>query len=603
MKQITLNKWKRLSALLLALVMAFALVSCGSTSDGSAAPSASAPASDAEPAAPTDSAAPAQEGDAAPAQESASSDLAADQTLNLLLSTSTVNVLEPNGASWVGEAQIYAETQAGLLRIVTDEDGNDSYVADGAEDYVISDDGLTYTFYLRDNTWSDGVPVTAQDYVYSFFRNLDPENGFSTTQYVDVKNAQAYYDGEITDPAEVGISAPDDHTVVYTLEHPNSEFIYYLAYRSGFPARQDVIEAATSQYGTDYTEMVFSGPFKITSWVKDNSVTLEKNETYWDADNVYLNTVKFQLVPEISTQATLFDAQQLDVVEYNDDYGEDWLAQADAGQIRYISKPGAYSNFLMFACENGGNSGLMGSAKIRLALSLAIDRQELVDVIWGRNEAAYTYVPPACLVGTTEFNVTGEGLVKELQAQYATDEQLQALFQEGLTELNSSLALSDVYLDFVRQSNTLAEQNEVEYLAQTWERRLGIHINVVNTPDDEERQQQMDYDIGLNSWEGGASPYDYLFVVNVPFGLKYLTGVYTNEEVNGLLANVTAIPDETEQANVYHQIENIILEEGGVGPLYFTDIRYFVQTDVQGLHFTNFGAAAIEFSHAYIAAE
>ena len=600
-------KLTRLLAVLLSAALILTLLAaCGSKTDTPAAEPAADTA--AEPAPAEEEAAPAED-DAAPAEEEAApaeeapaaegSGLAADQTLNLLLTDTTLNTLDPNGATWTGEEQIYTQTQAGLLRIETDADGNDTYVLDGAESYTISDDGLVYTFVLRDNTWSDGVPVTADDYVYSFFRNLTPENGFNTTEYFDVLNAAAYYDGEV-EASEVGIEALDDHTVQYTLGAPNSEFIYYLAYRSGFPARQDVIEAATGTYGTNIDEMVFSGPFKVTSWIKENSLKLEKNEYYWDADNVILETVNFQYVPEASTQATLFEAGQLDIVSYNDDYGADWLAQAEAGEITYFSKPGVYSDFLVFAIENGGVSGLMGNANIRLALSLAVDREELVNTVWGRNNAAYTYVPPATMVGTTAFNSYGEGLVKEQQAQYNTDEALQALFDQGLEELGVSTPRSDITLDFVVEANNVAKQTQAEYLAQTWENRLGIKINVDVTTDAEERQGQMDYDLGVNGWEGGASPYDYLFVVNVPYGLKYLTGVYTNEHVNELLATVTSITDEAEQAEVYHEIENTILEEAGVGPLYFSDIRYFTQNDVQGVYFTSFGPA-FDFAHAYIA--
>ena len=592
-------KLTRILAVLLSAALIFTILSaCGGSNTGTAD---TAPAGDAEPAAAGEEAAPAGEEAAAADEEAAPEAEAAagDQTLNLLLSDSTMNTLDPNGATWTGEEQIYTQTQAGLLRIETDADGSDCYVLDGAESYTISDDGLVYTFTLRDNTWSDGVPVTADDYVYSFFRNLDPENGFSTTEYLDVLNAGAYYDGE-ADASEVGVEALDDHTVQYTLGAPNSEFIYYLAYRSGFPARQDVIEAATSTYGTNIDEMVFSGPFKVTSWIKENSLKLEKNEYYWDAENVRLETVNFNYAPEASTQATLFGAGQLDIVPYNDDYGADWEAQAEAGEITYISKPGVYSDFLVFAIENGGVSGLMGNANIRLALSLAVDREELVETVWGRYNAAYTYVPPATMVGTTAFNTYGEGLVKEQQAQYNTDESLQELFKTGLEELGVSSELSDITLDFVVEANNVARQTQAEYLKQTWESRLGIQVKVDVTTDAEERQGQMDYDLGVNGWEGGASPYDYLFVVNVPYGLKYLTGVYTNEHVNELLATVTSIADEAEQAAVYHEIEDTILEEAGVGPLYFTDIRFFTQNDVQGVYFTSFGPA-YDFAHAYIA--
>lgn len=582
---------KRNIKAVLAMLLCFCMVAGMLTACGG---SDSAPAAD-------NTAASAANGSAAGAgtPEAGSTDVAADQVLNILLS-GTVNRLDPNGSSWTGEYQIVTQTQASLMRIVTDEEGNDTYILDGAKDYTVSDDGLTYTFTLRDNFWSDGQPVTAEQYVYGFFLNLDANNGYSTTEFFDVANAEAYYNGEC-DASEVGVKALDDHTVEYTLRAPNSEFIYYLAYRSGFPSRQEIVEAASGDYGTNVDEMVFCGPFKVTSWVKENSVTLEKNENYWDAENVTLQTVNMQYVAEQSTQATLFDAQQLDVVSYNDDYGADWVAQAQNGQINYINKTGAYSDFIVFAIENGGNSGLMDNANIRKALSLAIDRQELVETVWGRYEAAYTYVPPIVPVGSSEFNVSGQGLVKDQQAEYATDEALQELFKKGLEEENQSTDLSAVTIDFVVEASNVAYQTQAEYIAQTWQNRLGINVNIEVTTDAEERQQQMDYDVGVNGWEGGASPYDYLFVVNVPFGLKYLTGVYTNEHVNELLATVTQIADEAEQVAVYHEIENTILEEAGVGPLYFTDIKFFTQPYVDGLVFTSFGPE-MDFSHARILA-
>ena len=154
-------------------------------------------------------------------------------------------------------------------------------------------------------------------------------------------------------------------------------------------------------------------------------------------------------------------------------------------------------------------------------------------------------------------------------------------------------------IDFVVEADNVARQTQAEYLAQTWQSKLGIQVNVDVTTDAEERQQQMDYDVGVNGWEGGASPYNYLFVVNVPYGLKYLTGVYTNEHVNELLGQVTSITDAAKQAEMFHEIEDTILEEAGVGPLYFTDIKFFQQTYVKGIYYTNFGPE-FDFSHAYI---
>lgn len=571
-------KWKlkNLAALAMSAAMVLSMAACGSDS-GSTSTAASAA------------------GSAAGSEAAATA--SGDQNLNILLS-GTVNNLDPNASSWTGEYQIVTQSQASLLRIVTDDSDKDTYVEDGCESYEVSDDGLTYTFHLRENYWSDGEKVVAQQYVDAALRALNPDNGYSTTEFLPIKNAQAYYDGEC-DASELGVKAVDDNTVEYTLESPNSEFLYYIAYRAGYPCRQDVIDKATSAYGTNVDEMVFNGPFKVTSWVKENSVTLEKNDKYWDAANVKLGTVTMQYVAESSTQATLFDAQQLDVVPYNDDYGADWEAQAADGKIDYINKVGTYSDFLVFAIENGGKSGLMGNANIRQALSLAVDRQELCDTVWGRYEPAYTYVPSAVTCGGETFNTAGEGLVKDLQAKYSTDESLQELFKKGLEELGKDTDLSAVTIDFVVEADNVARQTQAEYLAQTWQSKLGIQVNVDVTTDAEERQQQMDYDVGVNGWEGGASPYNYLFVVNVPYGLKYLTGVYTNEHVNELLGQVTSITDAAKQAEMFHEIEDTILEEAGVGPLYFTDIKFFQQTYVKGIYYTNFGPE-FDFSHAYI---
>ena len=256
------HKLKSLMALLLSAAMVLSLAACGADETGSSV-------SDAE------------------GSTAASGN--AEQTLNILLS-GTVNTLDANGSSWTGEYQIVTQTQASLLRIITDEEAKDTYVEDGCESYEISEDGLVYTFHLRENYWSDGEKVVAQQYVDSALRNLDPENGFSTTEFLPIKNAQAYYDGEC-DASELGVKAVDENTVEYTLEAPNSEFLYYIAYRAGYPCRQDVIDKATSSYGTDVNEMVFCGPFKVVEWVKENSVKLEKNDKYWDAANVSLETV------------------------------------------------------------------------------------------------------------------------------------------------------------------------------------------------------------------------------------------------------------------------------------------------------------------------
>lgn len=520
--------------------------------------------------------------------------LAEDQTLNVLLGTS-VATLDINAYKTINEHVLIGNVLEGLFRVLQDDNGNSIVTNAGCESYEVSEDGLTYTFHLRENYWSDGVPVTAGQYVDSYVRELTPENGFGNVSYYSfIKNGKAFYNGT-ADASELGIRAIDDATLEIVLEQPDIDAINNLTY-SAYPIRLDLIEAASIEYGTNVSEMAFNGPFQATDWTPDNSMKLEKNPNFWDADNVHLETINLSYVLETGTQATLFEAQQLDVVEYNEDYGDQWNAQAEAGEISKIVEPRSRVTLLRFDCT-GGISGVMSSPKIRLALSLAIDRQELLDTIYGRYYPAYDFVPFFITLGGETFNTEGEGTIKELQAKYNTDESLQQLIREGLDELGYAYNdLSDLTLSYVGSASTIQEQAFLEYLKQVWESRLGIQINLVITT-----EKDAAYDISSFNNSDYNSPKVFLNIFNQTRMQIALVGHYGNDEVQALLESTDGVTDVGTLYDALQRVEEIALTEGACAPLYWSDYIVYTQPYVKGLQVATFGQC-YDYTYAYVLA-
>ncbi|MGD8491876.1 MAG: peptide ABC transporter substrate-binding protein, partial [Anaerolineae bacterium] len=223
-----------------------------------------------------------------------------------------------------------------------DKDGN--IVPAGATGYEVSDDGLVYTVSLREGAvWSDGVPVVAQHFVDGFVRLMDPETAanYAWMMY-PVVNAEAFNTGEIDDPSLLGIAAPDDYTIVYTLEQPTSYFGAILAFATTMPVRLDVIE----QYGDDWTEAgnyVSNGPYLLDTWEHENEVVLVKNPTYWNADAVQIEKVTIPIIAEDATAMALYENGELHVTGYpTEDLPRIQADPVLSTELRQTPRPGVY---------------------------------------------------------------------------------------------------------------------------------------------------------------------------------------------------------------------------------------------------------------------
>ena len=516
-----------------------------------------------------------------------------DQTLNVILGHN-VSTIDPHNTGWVTETAVTSEVYEPLFRVGIDTNGNEYYIPASVEKYEVSEDDLTYTFHLRDNYWSDGKSVTAQDFVDAFVRVLNPDNGLgAVSSYNFVKNGRAYYSGE-ADASELGVKAIDEKTLQITFEAADFDAIGKLAGIT--PARKDLAEKATSEYGTEISELAFNGPFVVSEWTLDNKLVLKKNPRYWDADSVKLETVNYIYAIESATQATLFESAQLDIVEQNDDYAESWDAKAQAGEITSIVQPRAMVRWLIY--NQNGKSGLTKNAKTRLAISLAINRQEYLDTVFGgRYSPAWDFTPYPITVSGYTYNSKDDGTIKRLQAQYDTPEKLQALLKEGLDELGYNYSsLSDVVLYFTDKAENTLDQARIEYLKQTWEKVLGITVETEVTADF--AYMQGDYDVTNATWNS-SSPYSSLRLFDINVGVPTLRAGLDDADIQARFDSAIGVTDPQEVIKIYKGIEDRLVGEAYIAPIYWGDTRYYQQNYVKNITYRQL-SALYDFSRAYI---
>lgn len=539
-------------------------------------------------------------------------ELAEVQELNLIYTD--LNLLDVNDIRNANEFQVLTEVQEGLFRVFTDENGVDVTENAGAVSYDVSEDLLTYTFHLRPEArWSDGEPVTAQNYVDSWIRLLDPEKGFSYAFLAySIAGAEAYNNGQGS-VEDLGIRYIDDTTFSVTLTAPDAIFIKKVGMCPFYPIRKDLIDAAEAEgknWTNDYTLHVFNGPFVISNRVLENSMTLTKNDYYWDKEHVILDKVNLRVVDETSTQAQLVEAAQVDLIQLTDlEYVGLWQKYVDAGTLVRTEKTDPSSMFIAFDMHqagNGGTSGLMNNAKVRKAIALALDVEEYNELFQeGLSTPAYGLIPFAVSVGETEFRAANPELyaTEEYRTLAADPEKLAALFEEGAREAGYTGEISDVVLTTIIYSPTTLDTSINEWYKQQLESKLGVQVAISVYPDVttwKEARDAYQYDFYTMGWFGDYNdPETFMQLFITGGGYAKFFGGFSNERYDELMADAYATQDNNQRLADFIEAENILLEEGGIAPLYYETKQYYAQSYVKGVGYPMFGAD-FEFSRAYI---
>lgn len=568
------NFHKRLLSLVLAVIMVLSLVACGSSSDEQAG---------------------AQKGSAEAAEQQP-----VEQVLNMRLVD--LSLLDVNDARNANEFLVLTNVQEGLFRVFTDENGNDVTEYAGCTSYDVSEDGLTYTFHLREGCkWSDGVEVTAQNYVDSWLRLVDPNEAFSYAFLATgIVGAEDYYNGEGS-VEDVAVKLIDDYTFSATLSVPDPTFIKKVSMVCFYPVRKDLIDAAVAagqDWTNDYTLHVWNGPFVISDRVRENSMTLTKNEQYWDAENVKLTQVNMRVVDEAATMAQLIESKQMDIVTLTDvEYVDKWQPLVDSGELVRVSKAAPSVTYLVInqhPAGNGGPSGLMLNEKCRLALTLAFDREEYNDMFYnGLNTLAYGLVPFNIVVGDTEFRAQAEEPLKAYEDMMNDPAALKALFEEGMAEEGVAGTAEDVTLTVFAYSPTVLANQQLEWYKQQLESKLGVTVQIDIYPDSSTwvaARNEYKYDFYSMGWNGDFNdPMTFMELFVTGNGYAKFMGGFSDAEYDALIEQASSSQDQAERLELFKQAEKILMDKGGCIPMYYNTNHMYYQSYVSGLSMPMFG--------------
>lgn len=489
-----------------------------------------------------------------------------------------------------------------LVRDRSAKDNTDEIVPAAAESWDVSEDGLTYTFHMNpDAKWSDGSKVTANDFEFTFKQMADPNTAATNAWLFDgviVNFSEALYNNGKT-PDEIGVKALDEETLEIQLVHPASYFLQLVA-GSAYPVNQAKYEEYGSEYATAPDKTVYNGPLKVTSWNQNTEMVLEKNDQYWGQEDMQLDKVNYKVIQESSTAVQAFINGELDVVSTSDtNWGKTITA---AGDSQEMTVPSSAPDFFMFNLKNE----YLSNTKIRQALSIAFDRQEMVDTLRdGMSVPIYSMMPDTMKVGDKIYTELVDGknyFVTQMQEEY-TDPK--ALLQEGLAELGKSTDPSQMTIRYASRGTSELSKKIGEWMKQVWEEKLGINVQIdmMEWNIMWDKIDAGDYDIACGGW----GPY-----YNEPSALLQLfepVNGYFNADKTGwnnedsqkfteLLNQAKDVVDDKEKAEIYLQAEQLVVGNALIAPMYLEASPTYVKNHVKNYYVTTNGL--VDFSQVSV---
>lgn len=484
---------------------------------------------------------------------------------------------------------ILTNTMEPLTRL-GEKDGENVREGAGAESWESNEDGTVWTFHLRDNKWSDGVDVTANDYVYAVQRMMNPETGSPNSWLLScIKNANAVMEGSM-DVSELGVKAVDEKTVEFTLESPTPYFLSLTDTRAMMPQRQDIVEQYGETYGAEATNMVYNGPFKVESWTHNSELVLVKNDQYWDAESVNLQTINYKIMNDENTIFNSFTNGSIDSCGCGTpEWMEKFQAMENVEYIHYVS-PAIRFNFYNTKDE------LFQNENIRNAFTLALDREDIVNTIYfGTMAPSYSWVPDG--VSTGDLGIYRDQVEEPLKAMYE-DADPKALLLKGMEELGLGDDPSTLEVTFSLGGVDQWMKNYGEYYQQTFKNVLGVNVvldfNEWGTFSS--KVSNGEYQMGYMQWGIDYNdPYSMLAVMYSDSG-NINTG-WVNEEYDSLLDQAAVEMDEAKRVELYKQAEQILFEDGPLCPVVCTAANTFRYTYIKNSNTMPFTSTGLKYAY------
>ena len=555
-------KMKKVIALLLTAMLVLGLAACGSTSAGSAASGTS-----------TDGTA-------------ATGDAGSISYLGVMLGTNVMS-LDTDLATDGDSFEVIADCIDGLMQM----DADGAAIPAIAESYDLSDDGTTYTFHLRDAKWSNGTPVTANDFVFAWQRICKNagEYAYMMDEIGNIRGAADIISGS-ADPSTLAVTAQDDKTLVVELEVPVSFFPSLMYFPTFYPINEEFYNSLEDgTYGTSPDTFLSNGAFVLDNYTPGTaSLSVKKNPDYWDASRVQLAGINYQVVGSSDNALTAFKSNTLNVVMISGNQVAS--AQDDADLSSKLKVTGAgYMWYLSFSqTEKNAQGGMLANANLRLAISNAIDRESLVDnYVMDGSLATYTAVPPQFAASAT----TGEDFSADqsMFSDYIGYNVEKA--QEYLAAAKDELDADSFEFTMIYGNN---EGDEVTKVAQAIKEQVeanleGVTINLQPMTKAErlDKMQNDNYDIALTRWGPDyADPMTYLGMWITNNSNNY--GFWSNAEYDQIIADCTTgayISDYDARWAALYDAETLVLQEAVIAPLYTKANANLISDGVNGIDF------------------
>ncbi|TPR17538.1 peptide ABC transporter substrate-binding protein [Apilactobacillus timberlakei] len=457
-----------------------------------------------------------------------------------------------------------------------------------------SRDGKTWTFKIRSAKFSNGDPITANDFVYSWRRTVNPKTKAQYSYLFNaVKNGQQINAGNMS-PNKLGIKAIDKHTVQINLNKPVAYFKTLMAYPLFGPQSKKTVQKYGSKYGTNSKYMVYSGPFKIVNW---NGVgdkwSYVKNNNYWDKKAVKLNRINYSFVSDSTTSLNLYNQGLLDVTPLATDQLQNYRNDNTMKDYSYSMISYLRYNF------NSQNKALHNK-NIRRAISLSIDRSVLSQkVLYLKGSSEVTGFVPKGLA----YNPINK---KDFSEQQSVNDTLnynpklaKALFKKGLKELG----MNSVSINLSNSNDNNNSNVAAQYLKEQLESNLkGMKVQLTSLPAKIYTQNEQDgkFDVGLDTWGGDFN--DPITFLQIPQkGTPYNYGKYENNKYDNLI-NKAENEDANNQGKRWDDLIDASKElskDQGVTPLFQNSAYYLQKNNIHGI-IHNTAGTQWNYKYAYI---
>ncbi len=478
-----------------------------------------------------------------------------------------VTELDPHLVTGTAEGNVLRALFEGLVT----EDPIDLHPVPGvAARWEVAADGLTYTFHLRaEARWSNGEPVTAQDFVAAYRRILTPALAadYASMLYL-LQGAEAYHKGGTKDFAQVGATALDPRTLRLTLEHPATYFLSLLTNPPWYPVPLATIarHGPAEQRGNGWTRpgrIVTNGPFMLKKWQPNQVIIVEKFPGYWDAAQVRLNAIHFYPLDSVDAEERAFRAGQLHLTEAVPVSKIDAYRHDAPALLRRDPYLGTY--FYRFNTQRAPFTDV----RLRRALALAVDREALVTkVLRGDQLPAHALTPP----GTAGYTAVA-GIPTNVAAA-------RALLKAAGFEGGRGLPVIDLLYNSSENHRVVAEA-----VQEMWRRELGVEVQLTNQElkVTHAARRTGDYQILRSDWIGDyLDPATFLDIFRSDSGNNY-TG-WSNREYDAALFAAARTVDSAARLALFQRAEALLLEAAPIIPIYHYTHVFLIQPAVKGWH-------------------